>query len=119
MTVRRRGLYRESSYSSSLDCFCLMRRLRSLSTGPCGPHVANLVSAREDKIIKIRSHPVNPHAQVHKRINGVHLGLSKPCVLVQPATILVGNAFSVLDVKRDDANLVGVTITAIIRIPRA
>lgn len=50
MTVRRSGLYRESSYSSSFDCFCLMRRLRSLSVGPC-VHEAKLVSARKHKII--------------------------------------------------------------------
>jgi hypothetical protein len=74
------------------------------------------VSAREDKIIKIRSHPVDPHAQVRKRINGVHFGPSQPRVLVQPAAVLVGNAFSVLDVQRDNADLVGVTTTAMIRI---
>jgi hypothetical protein len=38
-------LYLESSYSSSFDCFCLMRRLRSLSAGPCDSR-NNLVSAR-------------------------------------------------------------------------
>jgi hypothetical protein len=38
MTVRRRGLYRESSYSSSFDRFCLIRLLRSLSPGPCATH---------------------------------------------------------------------------------
>jgi len=109
MTLRIRGLYRESSFSSSLDSLCLMRRLRSLSAGP---YTHAMSRERQRKKISSRStHPIDSHTQVHKRIHSVHLGPRQSCVLVQPPAVLVRDAFSVLDVQSDDANLVGVTVT--------
>ena len=78
---------------------------------------SNLVSARKDKIIHwcTSTHSVNPHAQVKERIDGVHLRPRQSCVLVQPPSVLIGDTFSILDVQRDDADLVGVTVHRVIR----
>jgi hypothetical protein len=36
-------------------------------------------------------------------------------MLVQPPTVLIRDAFSVLDIQRDDADFVGVTVAEMVR----
>ena len=80
-----------------------------------GPlHQRSIISAFTEET-NLFTHSVNSHAQVHECIHGVNLGPRQSSMLVQPSTVLVGDAFSVLDVQCNDANLVGVTVPDMVR----
>lgn len=61
------------------------------------------------------THSVNSHTQVHECVHGVDLGPRQSSMLVQPSTVLVGDAFSVHDVQCYDADLVRVTFADMVR----
>ena len=89
-----------------------MRRLRSLSPVPYAHAVPY---QRPQEISNPFAHFVNSHTQVHESIHGVHLRPRQSRMLVQPPTVLVRDAFSVLNVQCDDADLVGVTVVDMVR----
>lgn len=70
ITVRRSGLNRESSYSSSADGFCLIRFLRSLSPGP---YKRQFIKPRNIRVYRCQAHPADPHAEVNERVDSVLL----------------------------------------------
>ena len=57
----------------------------------------------------VQTYSADPHAEVHERVHCVLLGQREPRVLVQPSPILVRHTVAVLDVQRNDADLVRVT----------
>ena len=84
----------------------------SLSPGPCA---RASVSARAHGHARGRvegwgggTHPAYADAEVDERVDGVLFGEREARVLVQAAAVLVGDALAVLDVERDDADLVRV-----------
>lgn len=91
-------------FNATLEIF-VPRPLRPCST----------ISAPAKEISNPFAHFVNSHTQVHESIHGVHLRPRQSRMLVQPPTVLVRDAFSVLDVQCDDADLVGVTVVDMVR----
>jgi hypothetical protein len=78
-------------------------------------HIRSIISAFTEEKPILFTHSVNSHTQVHECVHGVDLGPRQSSMLVQPSTVLVGDAFSVLDVQCDDADLVGVTVADMVR----
>lgn len=70
----------------------------------------NIILVSTQKVPILFTHPVDSHTQVHECVHGVHLDPRQSRMLVQPSTVLVGDAFSVLDVQCNDADLVRVTV---------
>lgn len=74
-----------------------------------------IISAFAEEVLILFTYSVNSHTQVHECVHGVNLGPRQSRMLVQPSTVLVGDAFSVLDVQCDDADLVRVTVADMVR----
>lgn len=78
-------------------------------------HQRSSISAFTEEGSIFVTHSVNSHTQVHECVHGVDLGPRQSSMLVQPSTVLVGDAFSVHDVQCDDADLVRVTVADMVR----
>ena len=78
-------------------------------------HQRSITSAFTEEVPIMFTHSVNSHTQVHECVHGVDLGSRQSRMLVKPSTVLVGDAFSVLDVQCDDADLVRVTVANMVR----
>jgi hypothetical protein len=103
MTVRSKGLYRESSYSSSLLCFCLSLFLVSLSFGPYRRY-----SDADPVILQLFAYPAYSQAQMNQCIDRILFRHGQARVLVKSSTIFVRNAVTMLNVQRNDADFVNV-----------
>ena len=82
---------------------------------PRSLHQRSIISTFTEKGSILFTHSVNSRTQVHKCVYGVYLGPRQSSMLVQPSTVLVGDAFSVKDVQCDDADLVRVTVADMVR----
>lgn len=81
-----------------------------------GPlHRRSIISAFTEEVPILFTYSVNSHTQVNECIHGIDLRPRQSSMLVQPSTILIGDAFSVLDVQCDDADLVRVTVAEMVR----
>jgi hypothetical protein len=75
----------------------------------------SIISAFTEEGPVLFTHSVNSRTQVHECVHGVDLRPRQSRMLVQPSTVLVGDAFSVQDVQCDDADLVRVTVADMVR----
>ena len=99
------GLYRESSYSSSLVGFCLKRFLRSLSVGCYHSGIRQCI-AHVNEVTTTHSGETNAH--LDKRIHSILFRESEPSMLVQSPPVLVRDTIAILDVQGDDSNFVNI-----------